>query len=447
MFELVEYRGTIYMPVHFMTGKPDAQDEFETVWAPQDPKTLRFMANRISGILFATDSEERSFRLMLSQLAKQAETSDGILVRMGTDKVMLLNEKGEFENPTGEFVANYLDVPYNPEDKTLSVHLFDIIVEWVGSKEAAVSLLHHLATALQPGWSAVKYVLLLGTGRNGKSTLMMMLYKLIGRQNTSKVKRQKMAAESPIIKSLNGKLLNIVFDGPKEFIKDSSAEKTLIAGEPLDIEMKYENHPQEIQTNALFIEGLQHEPKASDKSAALQKRLVRFRFPNVYPKDKAFENKMWSEDMLAAFLQLLIDHWVNEDELDEKLALTAESLDMQMTAVWAMSPVLRFLEYMALRDIKFLETIMDKKMIVDSFISSYRLWLESNGYKNMEDDYILQTLNDNFEMKRKTVRPDGKPTTRLCIVSIASDTENAMQTLLKGGQLEHAEVDSAVLED
>ncbi|QQO39290.1 DNA helicase [Microbacterium phage HitchHiker] len=448
MFDLVEYRGHLYMPVNFLTGLPitDEDDEHSTVWSAMDKMAIRFMANRMAGVLFGSPSEEVGFRLMLSQFAETINKSEGILVRMGVDRVMLLQKDGTFTDPSGEFVGNYLDVPY-VEDKTLSAYLFDTITEWVGSKESATSLLHHLATALQPEYSAVKYIILLGSGRNGKSLLMKMLYSLLGASNSSKVKRQDMARQSTIITSLNGKLLNVVFDGPKEYIKDSSAEKTLIAGEPLDIELKYENMPFEVQTNALFIEGLQHEPKVSDKSTALQKRLVRFKFPNTYPVDKVFEKKMLGELMLAAFLQLLLEHWVNEDELDEKLALTAESLDMQMSAVWAMSPVLRFLEHMSFRDLKFLETIKSKQMAVDKFMSSYRLWLESNGYRNMEDDYILQTLNDNFEMKRKTIRPEGKPTTRLAIVGLSSDTANAIETLLRGDILEHAEVDSAVLED
>ncbi|AZV01766.1 DNA helicase [Microbacterium phage LilyLou] len=448
MFELVEYQGHLYMPVHFMTAKIDDIEGNDTkVWTTLDKKEIRFLANRVAGVLFGAPSEEVGFRLMLSQFATAAEKSDGILVRMGTERVQLLQEDGTFTEPTGEFVANYLDVPYQTADKTLATYLFGVITEWVGSKEAAISLLHHIATALQPKWSAVKYVILLGSGRNGKSTLMKMVYALLGRRNVSKVKRQDMAKQSTIITALNGKLMNIVFDGPKEFIKDSSAEKTLIAGEPLDIELKYENMPFEVQTNALFMEGLQHEPKVSDKSQALQARLVRFKFPNKYAKDLMFEKKMLREEMLAALLQLLLDHWVNENELDEKLALTAESLDMQMSAIWAMSPVLRFLEWMALRDQKFLQEIVAKQMVVEKFMTNYRKWLENNGYRNMEDDYILQTLNDNFEMKRKTVRPEGKPTTRLCIVGLAQDTDNAIQTLLQGGQLEHADVDTAVLED
>ena len=239
-----------------------------------------------------------------------------------------------------------------------------------------------------------------------------MLHKLIGASNVSEIKRQDMAVRSSIITDLNGKLLNIVFDGPKEFVKDSSTEKTLIAGESLNIELKYENAPFKIQTNALFIEGLQQEPRTSDKSSALQDRLVRFYFPKKFALDLEFESKMLDENMLAALLDLLLKHWVNKSEVAEKLRLTVDSLDMQMQAIWASSPVLRFLEFTSARDVLFLKNIVEKKVTVDVFLAAFRPWLDSNGYKNMEDDYLLQQLGDHFVMDRKSFRIDGKPTTK-----------------------------------
>ena len=76
------------------------------------------------------------------------------------------------------------------EDVADKDRVFGVITEWLDSEEEAHSLLHHLATALAPGWSAVKYVLLLGEGRNGKSLLMKMLHQMIGWDNVSSVTRQ-----------------------------------------------------------------------------------------------------------------------------------------------------------------------------------------------------------------------------------------------------------------
>ena len=445
-YDLVRFRGVLYMPVDFMTRLPDPNLSPEKkVWIPLDQEKIVGMANIVSNILFASDGEIRSYMLMLRQFATKGTDSTGILVRIGTDRVERLQEDGTLAPVTGDFVPNYLDVPY--EGKTdLSDELFKTISEWVGGDDNAHSLLYHIATALQPGWSAVRYVILIGTGRNGKSTLLKMIKKLFGADNVSGVKRQDMAAQSPIMTSMNNKLLNIVMDGPKEFLKDSSTEKTLIAGEPLDIELKYENAPFTVQTNALFMEGLQQEPRVSDKSAALQKRLVRFRFPMEYPLNIKYEREKLSEKSLAAFLHLLLTHWVNEDEVASKLQVTADSLDLQMQAVWSMSPILRFLEYTSGRDRDFLQNILDQKMIVDTFMLAYRPWLENNGYRNMEDDYLMQQMNDHFTTDRKTFRVDKKPTTKRYIKSVSADTANAINTLLRGGTLETSE-DQAVLSD
>ena len=85
-------------------------------------------------------------------------------------------------------------------------------------------------------------------------------------------------------------------------------------------------------------------------------------------------------------------------------------------------------------------------MFVDTFLMAYRVWLESNGHKNMEDSYILQMLTDNFILDRKTKRVDGKPTSRRYIKSVLPDTMNAINLLLEGGSLEPAKEDVDVLE-
>lgn len=428
---MVLYKGTLYIPSHFITGDLDPQAPEETVWSPLDDHKVRIYANILLDILFATDAEERSFIKMLKQFATEKFFVEGILVRIKTDRVELLTETGELKPASGNFVPNYLDVPYDAESPLID-ELYGYISEWLGSEEQAESLLHHFATALQPTWSAVKYVLMIGKGRNGKSTLLKMFEDLLGEDNVSGVRRQDMAANSTVMTALNGKLANIVLDGPKEFIRDSSNEKTLIAGERLNIELKYENAPARIQTNALFVEGLQHEPITSDKSIALQRRLVRFYFPNEYPLDLEFEDKMRRQDMLAALLHLLIKHWVNKTEVATKLALTIESLDLQVQAVWTASPVLRFLEWMSGRDSQFLQDILMQKMPVDKFTLPYREWLNENGYKQWDDSYVLKQLEESFEFGRKSFWMNGRNTTKRYIKSVYSDTLNAIQMLIAG---------------
>jgi len=451
MFGMIEYKHRLYMPVHFLTGEAEgamnrmlAPDE--KVWQALTDFQVRGMANLLLDLLFATPAEFASFIFMCQQFATHVEEAEGILVKhidgaFGAAKVSQLNGAGELVPVTGDFIPNYLNIPYEANDQKAE-ELFTIISGWLNSDDQAHSLLYHLATMLQPSFSARKYVILIGEGYNGKGTLIKMLHALLGEQNISGVTRQDMAAKSVIISELNGVMLNLVYDGPKDFVKDSSTEKTLIAGEPLWMEMKYENASRKVQTNALFVEALNTEPNLSDKSPAIQKRLARFMFPNVYLDDPTFAEQMQSPETVAAFLHLLLKHWVNKNEVKDKLALTAESLDLQLQAVWNVSPMLRYLEWVAGRTPKVLQDILDGVMMVNPFIEHYRTWLETNGYKNMEDDYLLRQLNDNFVTDRKTFRVQRapgepkKPTTARYIKSVHADTLNAINMLLAGESLE-----------
>jgi hypothetical protein len=445
--KIVNFAGALYLPVHFLTKAPSPiLKKSETIWMPLDAVMLRAIANLKLDILFESDGVERSFRLMIEQYSKTVLYSRGLLVRWGKDKTKVLMPDGTWAKHKGEFGPNYLDVPFQ-ENNPLTMELFTIISGWVGGDEQAHSLLFHLATALQNEWSAVKYVLLIGEGRNGKGTLIAMLEALFGSTNISHVTRQDMSIKSPIISTLNGKLLNLVYDGPKEFLKDSSIEKTLIAGEPAYIEMKYENAPRKIQTNALWVEALNTEPRVSDKSPALQKRLARFKFKNVYPLNHEFHDKMLSPEMLGAFLELLLLHFVHKKEVGTKLLLTAESLDMQMDAMWDINPVFRFLEYTHGRDNKFLDSIVNGKMIWSTFIDGFRLWLENNGYRNMEDDYLMTMMKNSFIDGRKSFRVSGKPTTQRYIAKVLPDTANAIEVLRSGELLAPvSKEDLAILE-
>ena len=264
------------MPADYETGDTSVTPPAErTMWIPLNREAIRRLGSEQYDILFSSDGELASFDFMVSQNSRPVDGPiSTLLVRTG-DGLRELRGDGQLHEPTGWFVPNTL-APMLNEDQVEKDRVFEVLADWLDSEEEAHALLRHLATALAPGWSAVKYVLLLGEGRNGKGLLLKMLQTVFGRDNVSSVSRQHMAEQSPVVCELNGKLLNIVFDGMAEYVKDSGTEKTLVAGEPAAIRRLYESTPTFVQTNALFVEALNHEPKSKDKSLALQKRLIRF---------------------------------------------------------------------------------------------------------------------------------------------------------------------------
>lgn len=395
-YELVQREAVTFIPVDWQSYSPDPPPgPGQRVWIPFRAEQKRRLANVKAKILFASDAEFRSFDFMLRQLAlHNVRTAPGILIRTEAG-IVLLDETGQLVEHDGTFTPNFVR-PLLNEDPTDKETLRALIAEWVGGDENARSLLHHLATSLAPSYSAVKYVILLGEGRNGKSTLLTMLAMLFGQDNVSNVTRQMMAERSPTVAELNDKLLNVIFDGEMSYIKDSSMEKTLIAGEPGVVRMLYESGTTRVQTNALFLEALNLEPKARDKSSALQKRLVRFHFPNVYAENKAFFREMTSERMLGALLSLLIDHFVPEEDIAAKLIPTKTSLSLQAEQAWTGSPVLQYIEFLHNTDPTAVARLESGSFPLETFFASFKPWMQSQGAAERSDGDLLSMVRNSF---------------------------------------------------
>lgn len=441
---LVRYRNTTYVPADFETRAYDVPpDADRTIWLPLSRLDLQQMAKHMFSTIFGNDGELASFDFMVSQVATlQAEVIEELLVRTH-EGLRRLTADGQLEAPTGEFVPNTL-VPMLNEDEAVKAHVFSVVEEWLDSAEEAESLLSHLATCLSPGYSAVKYVLLLGEGRNGKSVLLKMLQALFGFDNVSTVTRQQISEQSPVVCELNGKLLNIVMDGRAEYLKDSGTEKSLIAGEPVPIRRLYESTPTMVLTNALFVEGLNREPKSNDKSSALQKRLVRFQFPNVYPLNHKFEREMLKEETLGAFLSLLIDRYVPEDDVATRLAPTTKALELQLEHMYINSLGLQFLKYVEDTDPLGVAGLFGETPT--ELAKRFCSWrIHENDLGAWSEPDVLTMLSPLIHTDRKSVRVDGAPR-KIRVVSSLKPEAQAFIESLKGEEEDEALI-HALVED
>ena len=405
-YELVQHGSHTFIPCHWLTEAIGPLPAAERIWQPLTRNDKRRLANQTQNILFATDSELTNFDLMLRQFAIEDESVIQHLLVRTEDGLKMLDETGTLVEPTGQFCPNVLKPVLNT-DEAAKAGVLDVIKGWLNSEEEAHSLLHHLATALCPGWSAVKYVLLIGDGRNGKSVLLSMLQDLFGASNVSNVTRQQIAERLPVCVELNNKLLNIIFDGEMAYIKDSSMEKTLIAGEPGYVRLLYENGNTRVLTNALFLEALNSEPKTRDKSGALQKRLSRFWFPNTYPIDMAFEKRMRSDELLGAFLSLLLDHFVTKYELADKLKQTSGSSALQVEQNLLNSPLHQFVSYLVSSDASWNDRLRQPVM-VDPLVDSFMAWRVDEGFTEFSTADVKRLFKEGFSTDWKTVREAGK---------------------------------------
>lgn len=431
-FEYVKFNGRIYAPVDYETGEDLVIPPIERkCWVPLTATDIQQKAYVQFDTLFKDDSQLRSFMFMIDQLATNVSIIQPWLLIKTAQGLKVLQEDGKLHEPDGTFVPNML-LPVLNEDEKDRAQLMATITAWLGGEEEeALSLIRHLATALAPHWSAGKYVLLIGDGRNGKSVLMTMLQDLFGRHNCSGVERQVISDSSPAAFDLNGKLLNLVFDGPLEFLKDSGREKSLITGEPISVRKLYSNEQSVIQTCALFIEGLNQEPKSRDKSSALQARLVRFWFPNKYAEDDVFFGMMRSERMLGALLSLLIDNYVKPEDKRVMLAPTAASRQLQMEHMEDNSLAVQFVVYLEETEPLGAEaTLIDTTL--DDLVSRFQSWrLKVNDLTAWDKAALHSMFRPVLSTERRSTRVAGKnyPVKVRTITGIKHDVLDYLESL------------------
>lgn len=399
--ELVYNQNVVFMPINYYTKEPGPTDLDKQVWQALSRRDIQRLANYQGRVLFANDAQLSSFEMMLNQFARDEEEASNKLL-VSTDKgLQTLDQDGKLRMPMGEFVPNFITVPKNDDPDDIKL-VRSTLHGWLDSEDEVTSLLHHFATALAPGWSAVRYVLLLGGGRNGKSVLLKMMERLFGRHNISSITRQQIAQALPVCHELNAKLMNIVYDGKMEYITDSSMEKTLVAGERAQVRMLYESGTTDVQTNALFVEALNQEPKTRDKSSALQKRLSRFQFPNVFDLDLEFEAMMLQDKMVGALFTLLSDHYVRRSEVADKLKPTTSSLEMQVEMQVLNNPMLQFASHLCVQDPAWLKRLTEGGVSVAALAASFMAWRLDEGHNAYNTADVHQMLTNMFHTKRVT---------------------------------------------
>lgn len=125
------------------------------------------------------------------------------------------------------------------------------------------------------------FVLYGKTAGNGKSTLLEIIEKLIGRENVSHVTLQDFVSNRFSVSEIKGKLVNIVSEMTKEFLKDSSVFKQIVTGDTINVEEKFKDR-HTIKPYAKHIFTANELPKVADTSNGYFRRLFIIPFEAVF---------------------------------------------------------------------------------------------------------------------------------------------------------------------
>lgn len=145
--------------------------------------------------------------------------------------------------------------------------------------------------------SLEKFVILVGSGGNGKSKIINLLEKLCGTNNVVSVSPDKLDG-SPERAELHGKLANIVSEVPQGAVVNDAALKAITSGEALTAAKKFRDHFT-FHPYATCWFGTNHMPHTRDFSNALFRRasvlLFNREFDNSPDKDVHLDKKLAAE--------------------------------------------------------------------------------------------------------------------------------------------------------
>lgn len=114
-------------------------------------------------------------------------------------------------------------------------------------------------------------VLLVGTGENGKSTLLAAIVAFLGRENVSGLALQRLELDKFSVVRLLGKLANICADLPSDHLASTSTFKALTGGDWLTAERKFQGSF-EFVSFARLLFSTNHYPQSKDSSQAFFRR-------------------------------------------------------------------------------------------------------------------------------------------------------------------------------
>lgn len=214
------------------------------------------------------------------------KNSDGLL---NLSNGILDIRKGELSSHSNEYFFKYkIPIVF---DKDAPCNVFgQFLLDIFGGDISLISLVQEMFGYVLLGGDPFLHraFVLYGVGRNGKSTLLVVLKDLVGIQNYSCVQINRLGQPFSAVQ-LSGKLANICSESPADLGKSSEIFKAVISGEEIMMAKKFQDEFSE-KVPAKFIIACNELPTFSDSSQGMKDRLILIPFNKyILPKDRDTE--------------------------------------------------------------------------------------------------------------------------------------------------------------
>lgn len=238
----------------------------------------------------------------------------------------------------------------------------------------------------------------LGSGANGKSTLVHLLYLIFNHYLTElTVKQLEDERDTP---QLNGKLANVCKESSEGFVEDTRTYKSIGTHEGFSVHKFHSQDMVEIEGNVHHIFSANNIPTFGDKSYGARRRTLVVPFNNRFKPDETFEDKTFTTEFIESFLGEVIKYalLLKEQNYEFKFSPTTQAMkekyDTDANTAQTYADELVAQDIYAFRNFRLLQV-------------DYENWSSEHGYKASSIN-VLRKAIDEQGFARASIREDGR---------------------------------------
>ena len=259
-----------------------------------------------------------------------------------------------------------------------------VFQDWVGSKWI---LLYEVLgyTLYSKGYPLNKAVMLVGEGRNGKSTYLTLLKSILGSRNVKAIPLQELTKEKFAGSELYGVLANIYADLPNELLRHTGIFKILTGEDHVCFDKKYAKKRVCFTNYAKLIFSCNELPKVHDMTSAFWRRWIVIEFPNQFPDNPKFKEEVLKHPEIPNLIALSILAFKKVLERG-KFSYQEEELDYREAWMRMTDPVYDFIRFMELNKLAVLDK--DGRVLDNELYELYRTYHENR--REVEDEILIK---------------------------------------------------------
>lgn len=326
----------------------------------------------------------------------------------------------EFEATPEYFITNPIPWELGNSEETPT---FDkLFREWVG-EEYVPTLYEIIAFCLSSDYFLHRIFCFIGSGSNGKSTLINIMLKFLGSKNVTSTELDILLRSNFETAKLHKKLACMMTETNFNWLDKTSMLKKLTGQDLIGFEYKnkdlFDAHNYAkilVATNSL--------PRTSDKTKGFYRRWLIVEFPNEFTEKKDILKEIPEEEynsLARKSIRIL-------KELSQRRSFTNEGTIEERTANYEdkSNPLAKFIE-------RYCETEPDYEVLGIEFQKKYLEYLKEKGLRRQSAKEIHHQLRDEtYEVVRKSIRNDeGEYTTAQFVLGLRFRDQKNLKSYIK----------------